>query len=67
MKDEAFNEVKTIGLTVMHELLKTEDPNVFRAILCASIEAWSKDKGYNALEMVASMDDAMHQHDKGEF
>ena len=61
MKDfEEFKRASSSGITIMNELMKFDNPDTFRSIIAASIDTWCHHKGYDALEVIASIDDAMH-------
>ena len=61
MRDfEEFEKASKSGFIIARELMKFDNPDTFRSILCASIEMWAEHNGYNPLEVIATMDDAMH-------
>ena len=64
---EEFELASNSGITIMLELMKFDNPDTFRSIIAASIETWCEMKGYNALEVIASIDDAMHYVNKGDI
>ena len=64
---EEFERASNSGITIMNELMKFDNPDTFRSIIAASIEMWCEMKGYNALEVIASIDDAMHYANKGDI
>lgn len=64
---EEFERASSSGITIMHELMKFDNPDTFRSIIAASIEMWCEMKGYNVLEVIASIDDVMHHANKGDM
>ena len=64
---EEFKRASNSGITIMNELMKFDSPDTFRSIIAASIEMWCEVKGYNALDVISSIDDVMHHVNEGDI
>lgn len=49
-----------IGNSILEELLKIDDPVVFKTIISTCIDCWSVNKGYDARDMVDEIFDGVH-------
>lgn len=49
-----------IGNPILEELLKVDDPVVFKTIMSTCIDCWSVNKGYDVREVVDEIFDGVH-------
>jgi hypothetical protein len=49
-----------IGGPILDELLKIDDPVVFKTIISACIDCWSVNKGYDVRDVVDEIFDGVH-------
>lgn len=66
--EEEFKRASRSGMIIMHELMEFSDVNTFRSIIAACVETWCTANEYDAREVIASIDDAIHlQHKEKEL
>lgn len=58
---ERLKSCVEIGNPILDELLKIEDPAIFKTIISTCVDSWATEKGYDVRDIIDDIFDGIHE------